>query len=109
MAGIMITDYFLLRHTYLDVGELYNPRGIYRYGSGVNYRAIVALAAGVVVALIGLLVPPLRWLYDYAWFVGFLVASVTYWISMRKLTSGGTHVSSESLKPASIRTSPSPC
>jgi nucleobase:cation symporter-1, NCS1 family len=52
----------------------------------VNYRAIVALAAGVVVALIGLLVPPLRWLYDYAWFVGFLVASLTYWISMRSRT-----------------------
>jgi len=33
--------------------------------------------------LIGLLVPPLRWLYDYAWFVGFLVASAAYWISMR--------------------------
>jgi NCS1 family nucleobase:cation symporter-1 len=83
VAGIMITDYFLLRRTNLDVDELYNPRGIYRYGNGVNYRAIVALAAGVVVALIGLLVPPLRWLYDYAWFVGFLVASVTYWIAMR--------------------------
>src|ERR1700732_2405863 len=83
IAGVMITDYFLLRHTHLDVGELYNPAGIYRYGNGVNYRAILALAGGVVVALIGLLVPPLRWLYDYAWFVGFLVASVTYWISMR--------------------------
>src|SRR5271166_4603198 len=83
VAGIMITDYFLLRRTYLDVGELYNPAGIYRYGNGVNYRAIVALAAGVVVALIGLLVAPLRWLYDYAWFVGFLISSMTYWISMR--------------------------
>jgi nucleobase:cation symporter-1, NCS1 family len=83
VAGIMITDYFLLRHTYLDVAELYNPTGIYRYGNGLNYRALVALAAGIVVALIGLLVPPLRWLYDYAWFVGFLVASATYWISMR--------------------------
>src|ERR1700679_2338151 len=83
VAGIMITDYFLLRRTNLDVGELYNPRGIYRYGNGVNYRALVALAAGIVVALIGLLVPPLRWLYDYAWFVGFFVASAAYWISMR--------------------------
>ncbi len=83
IAGIMIADYFLLRRTYLDVGELYDLRGIYRYGSGVNYRAIAALVAGMVVALIGLVVPPLRWLYDYAWFVGFLVASVTYWISMR--------------------------
>jgi nucleobase:cation symporter-1, NCS1 family len=83
VAGIMITDYFLLRRTHLDVAELYNPIGIYRYGSGINYRAIVALVAGIVVALIGLLVPPLRWLYDYAWFVGFLIASVTYWVMMR--------------------------
>ena len=83
VAGIMITDYFVLRRTRLEVGELYNPRGIYRYGSGVNYRAISALVAGVVVALIGLLVPPLGWLYDYAWFVGFLVASLAYWIAMR--------------------------
>jgi NCS1 family nucleobase:cation symporter-1 len=83
VAGIMITDYFLLRRARLDVAQLYNPRGIYQYRSGVNFRAIAALALGVVVALIGLLVPALRWLYDYAWFVGFLVASVTYWISMR--------------------------
>lgn len=48
----------------------------------MNYRAIVALASGVVVALIGLLVPPLRWLYDYAWFVGFQVSSVTDWFAM---------------------------
>ncbi len=85
VAGIMITDYFLLRSTRLDVGELYNARGIYRYVGGVNYRAIGALVAGVFVALIGLLVPALRWLYDYAWFVGFLVASFSYWIAMRNV------------------------
>ena len=79
----MITDYFLLRRTRLEVDELYNPQGIYRYGTGVNYRAIAALAAGVLVALIGLLIPPLRWLYDYAWFAGFLVASMAYWVVMR--------------------------
>lgn len=83
VAGVMITDYFLLRGARLEVGELYNPRGIYRYGNGTNYRAIVALVAGVAVALIGLVVPPLRWLYDYAWFVGFLVASAAYWLLMR--------------------------
>jgi NCS1 family nucleobase:cation symporter-1 len=92
VAGIMITDYFLVRRTTLDVGELYNPRGIYRYGSGVNYRAIVALVAGVIVALIGLLVPVLRWLYDYAWFVGFLVSSATYWIAMRNSLRRGADV-----------------
>jgi nucleobase:cation symporter-1, NCS1 family len=89
VAGIMITDYFLLRHTNLDVGELYNPNGIYRYAKGINYRAMLALAAGIVVALIGLLVPPLRWLYDYAWFVGFLVSSATYWVAMRNSSRQG--------------------
>ena len=85
IAGIMITDYFLLRDARLEVDELYNPRGIYRYGGGVNYRALVALAAGVLVALIGLLIPPLRWLYDYAWFAGFLIASAAYWGLMRNI------------------------
>jgi NCS1 family nucleobase:cation symporter-1 len=89
VAGIMITDYFLLRHTHLAVGELYNPAGIYRYGSGVNYRAIFALVAGIIVALIGLLVAPLRWLYDYAWFVGFFVSSAIYWIGMRNTSHHG--------------------
>jgi NCS1 family nucleobase:cation symporter-1 len=85
IAGIMITDYFLLRDARLEVDELYNPRGIYRYRGGVNYRALVALAAGVLVALIGLLIPPLRWLYDYAWFAGFLIASAAYWGLMRNI------------------------
>jgi NCS1 family nucleobase:cation symporter-1 len=103
VAGIMITDYFLLRRTHLDVGELYNPAGIYRYGNGVNYCALIALAAGVVVALIGLLVPPLRWLYDYAWFVGFLVASAAYWFSMRTFGGLPSEAAKATRHPAAVR------
>jgi NCS1 family nucleobase:cation symporter-1 len=33
------------------------------------------------VALIGLLIPSLRWLYDYAWFTGFAVSSTAYYFS----------------------------
>jgi len=32
----------------------------------------------VVVALLGLAIPSLRWLYDYAWFVGFAVSGGSY-------------------------------
>jgi NCS1 family nucleobase:cation symporter-1 len=39
---------------------------------------MIALAAGVFAALIGLIVPDLHFLYDYAWFVGFGVASLVY-------------------------------
>src|SRR5580693_2320179 len=76
IAGVMIADYFIVRRCDLKVADLYRRRGIYSYTRGVNWNAIIALAAGIAVALIGLIVPSLRWLYDYAWFVGFFVAGV---------------------------------
>jgi nucleobase:cation symporter-1, NCS1 family len=78
IAGVMIADYFIVRRCDLDVADLYRRHGIYEYAAGVNYRALLALGSGIVVALLGLAVPWLRWLYDYAWFVGFLVAGGIY-------------------------------
>jgi NCS1 family nucleobase:cation symporter-1 len=78
VAGIMIADYFFIRKTRLDTEFLYRREGPYEYRRGVNPRALIALAAGVFAALIGLIVPDLRFLYDYAWFVGFGVAAVLY-------------------------------
>jgi NCS1 family nucleobase:cation symporter-1 len=80
IAGIMITDYFLVRKTRLDVHGLYQRGGVYEYRNGVNWTALIALAAGILVALSGLVVPILRPLYDYAWFVGFAVAGGFYYI-----------------------------
>ena len=83
VAGIMVADYFLLRGTLLDTVSLYHRSGPYEYSNGINPRALIALAAGVFVALIGLVVPSLRFLYDYAWFVGFFLAGVFYLLLMR--------------------------
>ena len=84
IAGIMITDYFIVRSRNLDLGALYKRGGSYEYARGFNWRAMTALALGVVVALSGLLLPSLRWLYDYAWFVGFLISAAAYCILMGK-------------------------
>ncbi len=78
IAGIMIADYFLVRKAELNVTDLYLRGGEYEYTRGVNTRALLALAAGIVLALLGLVVPAARWLYDYAWFVGFLVSGAVY-------------------------------
>jgi nucleobase:cation symporter-1, NCS1 family len=83
VAGIMVADYFFLRGKRLEVDALYHRGGPYEYNGGINPRAIVALVCGVVIALIGLFVPALRWLYDYAWFVGFGMAMVVYLGLMR--------------------------
>ncbi|WP_158793355.1 NCS1 family nucleobase:cation symporter-1 [Granulicella sp. L60] len=90
VAGIMVADYFLIRDTRLDTVSLYRRGGTYEYTRGVNPRAIVALVGGVVIALIGLAVSALRFLYDYAWFVGFFVAAATYYILMLRYRVGRT-------------------
>jgi NCS1 family nucleobase:cation symporter-1 len=51
---------------------------------GFNPKAVMALVAGVGVALIGLGLPAVRWLYDYAWFIGFVVSGGLYFLLMPK-------------------------
>ena len=89
VAGIMVADYFFIRGTRLDTESLYRRDGPYEYRKGINPRALVALVAGVFVALIGLVVPQVRWLYDYAWFVGFGTAAVVYVGLMGGATGAG--------------------
>lgn len=84
IAGILIADYFIVRKKQLHVRDLYLRNGQYEYQRGFNLRALAALAMGVIVALIGLLVNELRFLYDYAWFVGFAVAFFGYWAMMTR-------------------------
>src|ERR1039457_6316361 len=63
IAGVMIADYFIVRRCDLNVDDLYRRNGLYEYDRGVNYRAVLALGLGIIVALLGLVLPPVRWLY----------------------------------------------
>ncbi len=83
IAGVLICDYFVLRKKMLLVEDLYQRNGLYDYQRGFNWRALAALVAGAAVAFIGLVVAPLRVLYNYAWFVGFIVSFFTYFAMMR--------------------------
>jgi NCS1 family nucleobase:cation symporter-1 len=85
VAGIMICDYFIIRRKRLAVDDLYLRGGAYEYASGFNWRAIGALVIGSAVALVGLVIPAVRFLYDYSWFVGFVVAFAAYWGLMGRM------------------------
>jgi NCS1 family nucleobase:cation symporter-1 len=78
IAGILIADYWVRRKTVLVVDDLYRVDGRYFYSHGFNPVALFALAAGAAVALSGLLIPVLRPLFDYGWFIGFAVAFSLY-------------------------------
>jgi NCS1 family nucleobase:cation symporter-1 len=88
IAGVMICDYFVVRKKILLIDDLYQRNGFYEFSNGTNWRAMAALAAGAGLAFIGLVVPPLRALYDYAWFVGFGLSFVVYWALMRARENG---------------------
>src|SRR6266436_4172535 len=83
IAGVLICDYFVVRKKNLAAEDLYVRGGQYEYSHGFNWQAIAALAVGAGVAFVGLVVPPLRVLYDYAWFVGFAVSFFAYLALMK--------------------------
>jgi len=75
IAGVLIADYWIVRRRELRLEDLYLADGVYR---GWNVRAIAATAVGCALAWGGLIVPVLRPLYDYAWFVGFFAAGAAH-------------------------------
>ena len=84
VLGILITDYFLIRKKRLELAELYKENGIYSYkNTGFNSPAIIALLAGVFLALIGYWIPSLNFLYSLSWFTGFFISSIIYYFLMK--------------------------
>jgi len=93
VGGIMIVDYFFIRRKNLVEADLYKPTGVYSYNNGINYNAILALLIGILPNIPGFLVAikvldansMSSWiigLYNYAWFVGFGVSGIVYFLSM---------------------------
>jgi len=95
VGGIMIADYYFIRHKQLDVHDLYNSKGRYTYSNGFNGKAILALLIGIVPNVPGFLLQVklvsgnafpawITGLYHYAWFVGFIISGFVYWLLMRR-------------------------
>src|SRR5438132_6808661 len=83
IAGVLIADYWVVRRKNLRLEDLYLTHGAYRYRGGWNLKAVAATLLGCALAWGGLSFPPLKPLYDYAWFVGFAVAFGAYAALMR--------------------------
>jgi nucleobase:cation symporter-1, NCS1 family len=98
--AVMLFDYWLLRRATLDLEELYRygPGGRYWFSNGYNWRALVAVAAGVIPVLPGFLHAATTeggqiadpnffdQLYRYGVFVAFALSAVTY-VALARLQS----------------------
>lgn len=69
--AVMVVDYYVIRRRTLDLDKLYDEHGAYR---GVNYAALVAVTAGVVVAFTFPAV---------GWYASLLPAGLTYYLLMK--------------------------
>ncbi|MEO5684214.1 MAG: NCS1 family nucleobase:cation symporter-1 [Chitinophagaceae bacterium] len=110
VGGIMIADYFFIRNKTLAADDLYKHNGVYSYGNGFNSKAILALLLGIVPNVPGFLLQIklvaastfpewISHLYNYAWFVGFLVSGLLYLLLMKqnRIGAGNIHSSSQML------------
>jgi NCS1 family nucleobase:cation symporter-1 len=89
MAGILFTDYWIVKGRKYDVPALYDPRGIYRFGGyGTNWRAVVATFVTIVPLLPALankvnpkihLATGLKNLFTVNWLYGFFLSIALYY------------------------------
>jgi NCS1 family nucleobase:cation symporter-1 len=88
VGGILIVDYYVIRHAELDQAGLFKRNGRYWYLGGFNLRALIALAAGIApccpgfLATVHLATANSVWLqiYHYAWFISLGISGVVYWL-----------------------------
>ncbi|WP_193627355.1 purine-cytosine permease family protein [Brevibacterium sp. CFH 10365] len=49
LTGVMIADYLVIKRGSIDISQLFEPNGIYRYLHGVNIHAVCWTAVGAIV------------------------------------------------------------
>lgn len=91
IGGIVLSDYYLVRGTHLNVRDLYSmdPQGEYYYFGGYNLAAVVSLVVGIAPVVPGLLQKfgilsevgdMFGVVYNNAWFISFFLAGFVYWV-----------------------------
>ena len=88
IAGIMISDYFLIKKCKLCIKDLYLKKGSYSYIFGFNPIAILALIIGILPNIPGFLNALefintnifFKFIYQRAWFVSFFLSGMCYFI-----------------------------
>ncbi|KAI1416740.1 permease for cytosine/purines, uracil, thiamine, allantoin-domain-containing protein [Hypoxylon sp. FL1857] len=93
IAGVMCSDYYLVRKGYLDIRELYDARktGPYYFTFGFHWRAYAAYISGILINVVGFAgavnggnVPiGATYIYNFNFFCGFIVSAGMYWTLCR--------------------------
>jgi len=87
IAGVMISDYWLIRRGHYRIKDLYSTRrdGWYWYTYGINFRAYAAYISGIVINVVGFAGATGRTVpiaatrvYEMSFFTGFGISAIIY-------------------------------
>ncbi|POY74656.1 hypothetical protein BMF94_2418 [Rhodotorula taiwanensis] len=86
-SAFITADYFLVKRRAYHVPELYDPRGIYSYWHGTNWRAVATLILTVPPNLPGLInainsdidIGGIKWYYAPGFITAYIPALLVYW------------------------------
>jgi len=102
IAGVMITDYYVIRRGHYRLNDLYTTdrSGWYWYTYGINFRAYAAYISGILINVVGFagatgVSVPLgaTRIYQMSFFTGFGVSAVVYILLNWIKPSAGKHYS----------------
>jgi NCS1 family nucleobase:cation symporter-1 len=89
IAGVICSDFYLVKKGYLQVKDLYSARktGPYYFTFGINWRGYVAYICGILINVVGFAgavgnkVPAgAMYIYNLNFFGGFIVSASIYWL-----------------------------
>lgn len=86
LYGIIVADYYLIRHRRLNLNDLYStdPNGQYYFNKGWNTRAIIAFTIAAIFSVSTIWLPALKGINEgFAWLIGAALGGIFHWIAMR--------------------------
>ena len=89
VAGVIVSDYYIVRRGYLQIKDLYSAKrkSPYYFTHGFHWRGYAAYFAGILINIVGFVgsvgkpVPAAtNYIYRLNFFGGFIMAGTTYWV-----------------------------
>ena len=84
--GVIIIDYYLIKESNLSNKDLYSAdnNSIYYYSNGWHIKAIYSLSLGFIFSASTIWNVNLMFLQSYAWIIGAIISSLTYYLLAKK-------------------------
>ena len=86
IAGIVIVDFYLIKGTNISNKDLYlsETQSIYYYSKGWHIKGVYSVSLGFIFAASTIWNMNMMFLQSYAWIIGLIISSVTYYLLAKK-------------------------